>query len=87
VKVECSLMPRRANLRTIAAPTTNLGNAETTSAFSAQPESTKMYTGFQVVQSSIPSLHVVVVGTMGCWLSGSESRRMDDHQKCGLGDP
>ena len=79
MKVQTSLTPRRPRPWSIAAPTTNAGNADNMSPSASQPGSTRMAARFQLAQLTSPSLQGF--GATACLFSGSESRRKEDHQK------
>jgi hypothetical protein len=58
---------------------TNAGNADSINDFASHPGSTQMDTGVQSTHFSALSLQGSMAG--GYLFSGSESKRMDDHQK------
>jgi hypothetical protein len=79
MKLETSLMPSRPKPRTMTAPITNAGNADSINDFASHPGSTQMDTGVQSTHFSALSLQGSRAG--GYLFSGSESKRVDDHQK------
>jgi len=84
-KLHTSLTPRPARPPTTAAPTKNAGSAESIRNFAVQLGSTHTIgRSSQFTQFSWPFLHGAVV-LFGCLFRGSESSRMDVHQKYRLG--
>jgi hypothetical protein len=85
MKLETSLIPNRAKPETMTAPAANAGNAEMVRNLASRLGVIQMYCGSQLTQSSVPFLQGIEGLEWERLLRGSESRRMDDHQKYRLG--
>jgi hypothetical protein len=79
MKLQISLMPRRPRPDTMTAPTANAGSPDAINSIVNHPGSTITDRSSQVAQFSALSWQD---GTTGrCLFRGSESKRIDAHQK------
>ena len=83
MKLVTSLMPSRPRPRMMIEPNMKAGNAESNNDFAIQPGSTQMNSVVQPAHFSALSLQGSAA--RGRRFSGSESKRMDDHQKYRFG--
>jgi hypothetical protein len=79
IKLETWLTPKCAPADTKNAPAKKAGSAEIISDLAPKPGSTQPCRSSQVVQFVVSAAQEGAIGVRG--FKGSESKRMDDHQK------